>query len=228
MSRAVGRVALPASGTVAATVVTSAASLASRAVFAAVRSPRAVRSAGMPTPVRALTGMTCAPSMPSRSHNPAQRLDDRAHLIGRQQVDLVEHDQGDRRVPGVRGDELGVQHLVGILLRVDDPHQSIHLAGEPFGDLAVGAVDGVEVGQIEQQERARTGIERAVEHRALPHLQPVEEVARTVRLPADGMRFAGGGATHVGFRDILTDQRVDQARLAGARGAEDADDCVFG
>ncbi len=85
----------------------------------------------------------------------AQRVDHVRTSIGGQQVDLVEHDEGDGGVLGVRGDELGVQHLVGVLLRVDDPDEGIHLAGQPFGDVAVGAVDGVEVGQVEQQQLCR-------------------------------------------------------------------------
>ena len=78
-----------------------------------------------------------------------------------EQIDLVEHHEHRRRVPGQGLQVALVQRRVGVLLRVDDPHQQVDHAYETVDLRAMCRLDRVEVGQVEEhQALGRTGVER--------------------------------------------------------------------
>ncbi len=154
----------------------------------------------------------------------AQRAHDRSDIAGGEEIDLVEHDEGHFGVTRVRRDELRVEHLVGVLLRVDDPEQRIHLPGKPLGDRPIRALDRVEVGQVEQHELLRARIDRVFAQHAFANLEPVQQVDRTLGLPADRERLGGGRPSHVRAGDVIAHERIHEAGLARASRPEDTDD----
>ena len=80
---------------------------------------------------------------------------------GRRAGRLVEHDEHRRRVAGQRPQVALVQRGVGVLLRVDDPHEQVDEPHEPVDLEPVRGLDRVEVGQVEQDEAVRRRRRRA-------------------------------------------------------------------
>ena len=154
---------------------------------------------------------------------PAHRL---AVGVG-ETVGLVEHRQGDRAVGGVGADEVVVDDAVGVLLRVGHPHQHIHLAGETGGDLPVDRLHRVEVRQIQEDERPGPGSEIAGAVAAVLHLEPVEQLLRTGRIPHRGEGGGGGGPAGGRLAQVLADDGVEQGGLAGTGGPEETDHGVL-
>ena len=119
-------------------------------------------------------------------------------------VALVEHDEHRGGVPGERSQIAIVQRGVGVLLRVDHPHEQVDEAHEPVHLDPMGDLDRVEVGQVEQDQPVRAA---AVERVPRRHLQPVEQ-------PVVG-RAEDGGARRRGGRprDALADERATRERV---------------
>ena len=67
-------------------------------------------------------------------------------------VGLVEHNDRHGVVVGHCGDIVVVEASVGILLWVRDPHKDVDEFEHALGLGPVGALPGVEVGQVEQDE----------------------------------------------------------------------------
>ena len=96
-----------------------------------------------------------------------------------------------------------VQDAVAVLLRVDDPDHLVDEAEQAVDLEPVAALDGVEVGQVEQDQPVQRGLVVAVEgalpDEALPgqHADPVEQpVGGFERTPHAGVRHAGGRPPH--------------------------------
>ena len=130
----------------------------------------------------------------------------------RERVGLVEDDDHRRRMPGQRPQLALVERGVGVLLRVDDPHEQVGERDDAVGLAAVRGLDGVEVGQVEEHEPGRAPAVPAV---AAGHREPVEQRAGAVtphrrgggrrRRPADARRH-----------EVRAGERVEERRLAGA------------
>ena len=131
-----------------------------------------------------------------------------------EQVGLVEHGERDGGVVGVGADELVVDDGVGVLLRIGDPNQDIDLAGEAGGDLAVGQLDGIEIRQVKQDQRAGAGGELALAGAAVLDAEPVQKLLGAFRLPDCGQGRGGGWAACGGFAQVFADDGVEQRGFA--------------
>ena len=97
----------------------------------------------------------------------------------RERVGLVEHDDHRRRVAGQRPQLALVERGVGVLLRVDDPHEQVGERDDAVGLAPVRRLDGVEVRQVEEHEPGRP---RAVAAVAAGHAR-ASRAARRRRRP---------------------------------------------
>ena len=97
----------------------------------------------------------------------------------RERVGLVEDDDHRRRMAGQRPQLALVERGVGVLLRVDDPHEQVGERDDAVGLAAVRGLDGVEVGQVEEHEPGRA---RAVPAVAAGHAR-ASRAARRRRHP---------------------------------------------
>jgi hypothetical protein len=98
---------------------------------------------------------------------------------------------------------------VGVLLRVHDPDQQVGDGDEAVDLGAVDGLDGVVVGQVEQDEAVQgrvgalqvegAGAGVAV---ALVDVEPVEEGAGAVQAPDAGVRLGRHRAAHAGGRQF--------------------------
>ncbi|GAB3853705.1 hypothetical protein GCM10029963_45410 [Micromonospora andamanensis] len=90
-----------------------------------------------------------------------------------------------------------MHHPVGVLLRVDHPDHQIDEAEQAVHLQPVRVLDGVEVGQVEQdqpvQRRLVVAVEQALPHEPVAgqHTEPVEQSGATVEWAPD----AGVGDT---------------------------------
>ena len=202
----------------AAAAVTSAASRVAAASRSATRSATTDRSAPRPSWVRADTASTGTPGSPSRSSSAPRSARQDVAVRRLEAVRLVEHDEHRLAVAGQRPQVVLVQRGVGVLLRVDDPHHEIGERDHAVHLEAVLAHDGVEVGQVEQDEPVQL-VPHAV---AARHLEPVEQ--RVVDAAPD--RRARGrrrGPPVAGRGELGAGERVEQRRLPRAGRAGEGD-----
>ena len=138
----------------------------------------------------------------------------RLAAVGRHGVDVVEHHEHHVAMAGERGQVAVVDGRVGVLLRVEHPHQQVGELHEPVDLEVVGDLGGVVVGQVEQHQASDGVVVVAVvEHRVAQHLvsrrdaEPVEQLGGAVAAPdarggprrrgaayADGRQLAGRSA----------------------------------
>ena len=76
----------------------------------------------------------------------------------RDRVDVVEHDEHHLAVPGERPEEAVVDRGVGVLLRVEDPHEHVGELHQPVDLEVVRDLGRVVVGQVEQHDAAHLGV----------------------------------------------------------------------
>ena len=125
---------------------------------------------------------------------------------------------------------------VGVLLRVEHPHQQVGELDQPVDLEVVGDLGGVVVGQVEQHDAvaARWSSRAGVEHRVAHDLvarrdaEPLEQLVGAVAAP-----HAGGGprrrrAAYADRGQLEPGQRVERRGLAGPGGAGDRDHGVVG
>src|SRR5690606_23712777 len=124
-----------------------------------------------------------------------------------------------------------VQHVVGVLLRVDDPDQQVDERQEPVDELGVAGRDRGVVGQVEQHEAAQVGLVGAGERRVAqeaPLAGGVEEAgpggARRTPDARGGLRRRRPDDADVGARG--PGEGVEQGGLAGAGPPDERDDGV--
>ncbi len=116
------------------------------------------------------------------------------HGDGVEPVDLVEDDEQHPGVPGER-DEIAVVHRrVGVLLRIEHPHQDVDETDEPVDLEAVLQLDAVVVGEVEQDQ----SVQRRFGLVPVPagHFQPVEQPVGPVLPPHGRVRDTGRGPAH--------------------------------
>ena len=111
-----------------------------------------------------------------------------------QPVDLVEHHDHHLAVPGERPQVAVVDRRVGVLLRVEHPHQHVDEGDEPVDLQPVRHLRRVVVGQVEQHEPAQV----VLRFQGVPagDLEPVEQGARAVGVPDHGVRDPGRRPPH--------------------------------
>ena len=105
-------------------------------------------------------------------------------------VDVVEHHQHHVGVAGERLEVAVVDRRVGVLLRVQHPHQQVGELDQPVDLEVVGHLGGVVVGQVEQHGAVEPLVLAAgVEHRVAGDLvprgdaEPLEQLGRALRSP---------------------------------------------
>ena len=119
-------------------------------------------------------------------------------------VDVVEHDQHHVLVAGQRREVAVVDRGVGVLLRVEHPHQQVGELDQPVDLEVVGDLGRVVVGQVEQDDALEVAGPRAagVEHRVaddpVPRrdAEPVEQLVGAVGPPHAGGRPRRGRAAY--------------------------------
>ncbi len=150
-------------------------------------------------------------------------------------VDVVEHHQHDVLVGGERSEVAVVDRGVGVLLRIEDPHEQVRQLHQPVHLQVVGDLGGVVVRQVEEYDAVQRAVLAArVEHRVagdpVPRgdVEPVEQVRGVVGTPDTGRRPGRGRAAHPDRGELQSRQRVEGRGLARAGGTGDGDDRVVG
>jgi hypothetical protein len=133
-----------------------------------------------------------------------------ALAVAAEQIDLVEHRQHGRRVPGQRDQVPLVPGRIGVLLRVDDPHEEVDKADEPVDLRAVRGLDRVEVGEVEEHQAGWS----IGEDMPRAHVEPVEQ-GRVDFASDGGGRRRGRRSAHARAREIAAHEHVEQRRLPG-------------
>ena len=110
------------------------------------------RTSSSPAPVRAEQVSTWARRSPSSVDQPAQVVGALGGGERVEGVDLVEQDDGHRRVSREAAQVALVQGLVGVLLRVDHPDEQVDELDQPVDLEPVVEHGRVVVGQVEQDE----------------------------------------------------------------------------
>ena len=148
----------------------------------------------------------------------------------REQIGLVQDHHRHVRVPRHRPEVLLVDHRVGVLLRVQHPDEDVHGLSEPGGAPVVADDDGVDVGEVEQDEPTQVAAAPAGLHLvALVHLEPVQERGSVCGgAPHHGQRVRRGGAPHPDPCRGGATQGVEQKGLAASGCAGEGDDRVLG
>ena len=130
-------------------------------------------------------------------------------LLVRDAVDLVEHDQGDVLERGHRADVAVVDGGVGVLLRVEHPHQDVGVVDQAVHLEVVLDLGGVVVGQVEQHEAVELLVlGRVVEHAEPRHLvtcrdaHPLQQLLGAFGTPCAGQRPRGGGPSDADAREL--------------------------
>ena len=110
---------------------------------------------------------------------------------------------------------------VGVLLRVEHPHQQVGELHQPVDLQVVGDLGGVVVGQVEQDHPVeRVVLALGVEHRVAPRLvprrdaEPVQQLVGTLAPPDAGGRPRRGRAAYADRGELEADQRVEGGGLA--------------
>ena len=167
------------------------------------------------------------------TEQPVQVRDALGQLLGLQPIGLVEHEDRHCLVAGQVGHVAAMRGGVGVLLRVEHPHDEVGDLDQPVG-LGVGQrPDGVVVGQVEQDQSVElalalvqgTGPGEAV---APLDLQPVEQRARALQAPDAGVSTRRGRAAHTCRRQLQPGDRVEQRRLTASRASGERDHGVVG
>ena len=148
-------------------------------------------------------------------------------------VDVVEHDHHHVGVRAHRREVAVVDGRVGVLLRVEDPHEHVGERDEPVHLEVVRHLGRVVVGEVEEHDALeRVGLASGVEHRVTGRLvarrdaQPLQQLAGTLGAPDARGRPRRGGPAYADGRELQPGQRVERGRLARARGTGDPDDRV--
>ena len=117
---------------------------------------------------------------------------------------------------------------VGVLLRIEDPHQDVDLARHALGNGPVLGFVGVDVGQIDQHRRLAQG-PAAVDAHSVVDGEPVQQLgglSGRVRDDGEGLsgrRAGAGGSGHlgaghsVGQAGLARPGRPEQGRHRGPR-----------
>ncbi len=152
-----------------------------------------------------------------------QVVDAALHVVIGQQVRLVEQHHRDVAVPVELREILLVHQPIGVLLRVEHPHDQVHECEQAIHLDPVGLLDRVEVGQVQQHQTPQRRVFPAVE-RSLPavaprrgHAEPVEQLLGAAGAPDAGMGRARGRPEQSDLRQIETRQSVEETGLAAAR-----------
>ncbi|MCP9949685.1 hypothetical protein LUX33_15625 [Actinomadura madurae] len=155
-------------------------------------------------------------------------------LVRGEPVDLVEDDQRDAGVPGERHDVVAVQRRVRVLLRVDHPDEQVGDRDEPVDLGAVHRLDGVVVGQVDEDEALQAGVGALQVEGAgagvpvpLVDVEPVEQRAGAVQAPDARVGLRRHRAAHPGRRQLQPADGVEQGGLAASGAAREGDDGVL-
>ena len=106
-----------------------------------------------------------------------------------------------------------MDNAVGVLLRIEDPHQDIDFSRHALGDGPVRGLVGVDIGQIDQHRALAQG-PVAVDAHPVADGEPVQQLSGVIRRVRDngeglsGRRAGTGGTGHLG-----AGHGVGQARL---------------
>ena len=179
----------------AAASLTSASSLVRVAFLELARLAISSLSASMPMPCRALIAE-------HRDLVEAVQVEEAAYVgqhrvapVLRHRVDVVEHHQHHVGVARERLEVAVVDRRVGVLLRVEHPHQQVGELDQPVDLEVVGDLGGVVVGEVEQHGAVEalvlpTGVEHGVPGDLVPgrDAEPLEQLGRAVGPPDAGGR----------------------------------------
>jgi hypothetical protein len=137
-------------------------------------------------------------------------------------------------VAGERLEVAVVDRRVGVLLRIEHPHEQVGVAHEPVDLEVVRHLGGVVVGQVEQHQPLQVGVlGRRVEHAHPRHLVPLrdadprQDLARTLRPPRTGEGPGGRGPLDADAGELEVGELVEQRRLARAGRAGERHDRVL-
>ena len=151
---------------------TSASRRARVAFFSATRLAICFFSSSMPQPLRALTASTGTPARPSASSSRRTSSSMPSRRVLGHGVDVVEDDQHDVLVGRQRREVAVVDRGVGVLLRVEHPHEHVGELHQPVDLEVVRDLGRVVVGQVEEHDALAARCPRLPvdEHRVARHL----------------------------------------------------------
>ena len=148
---------------------------------------------------------------------------------GGQGVDLVDQNQ-HVLLAGPQAAQIAlVERSVGVLLRVDNPHEDVRQRHQPVDLQGVGGGDRVVVGHIEQYQSGELvligGVQEGLATDApLPiHTQEIQKRIRVVA-PRARRSLRGGGAARADIGELQLGQGVEQGGLSRPGPAEQGHD----
>ena len=152
-------------------------------------------------------------AQPIAGQQAAQVRDASLHIGRLEQVGLVEYHHGDVAMSMKLGQVPAVQYLVGILLRIQHPHDQIDQRQHPVDLDAMGVLDRVQVGQIQQHQAAQRLV-AAVLAVAKGHTEPVQQFPGTGGPPHAGVHDSRCRPPNTYSGQFSSAQNVEQARLS--------------
>jgi hypothetical protein len=131
---------------------------------------------------------------------------------------VVEHDEHHLGMRRERTQEPLVDGSVGVLLRVEHPHQQVGPRHHALHLDVMSHLCGVVVRQIEEHQAlqaCRLASAAGVDLVAYVHAEPVQQLAGAVSGPGARERLRGRGSTHADAGMLGSREAVEQRRLAG-------------
>ena len=207
------------------------ASRRARVIFLAeTRWAISARSSAMPMPSPGAQGDHGHLGQAVGDEEPAYVVQHRLAAVLGHGVDVVEHDDHDVAVRRERREVAVVDRGVGVLLRVQHPHQQVGQLHQPVDLEVVRDLGRVVVGQVEQHHALQgVVLPDGVQHRVARGLvarrdaEPLEQLVGALTAPHAGGRPRGRGTAYADRRELEAGQRVERGGLARPGGTGDRD-----
>ena len=135
-------------------------------------------------------------------------------------------------MPGHTSQVTVVNGRIGVLLRIQHPHEQVDRTDESIGLGRVHTTHRVVIGQIEQDKTGEFGIARIQDTGTrMPvlgrHTQPTQQGVRAFVPPHAGVRLGGRGPGDAGLREFEPTQRIEKRGLAATGSPRQGDHRVF-